>query len=209
MIDLYALYEEKAQDGLLTIHPSRWLYAGRQLGCGGVFDLLFRENQAIRVGDQIVQHFRQLYKVDLNSKVRHKYGYYFATSAVADRYFKYVPEGYMLECGIQDMLSVCHPDGHAEVYTPVGFVDLLLPSAVVEIKSFIRWKHALGQVLAYSTYYPDYAKIIHLYVRGDQNPKLEHPLRICSQFNVHITYQNLLPSELGPMSRLGKIVIAS
>jgi hypothetical protein len=64
MIDLYALYEEKAQDGLLTIHPSRWLYAGRQLGCGGVFDLLFRENQAIRVGDQIVQHFRQLYKVD-------------------------------------------------------------------------------------------------------------------------------------------------
>ncbi|MEJ2767427.1 hypothetical protein [Mycetohabitans sp. B46] len=209
MIDLYALHEEKAQDSLLTIHPSRWLYAGRQLAGSGVFDPFSREKQAIRVGDHIVQHFRQLSEIDLNIKGRHKHGYYFATSAVADRYFKYVPEGDMLECSIQDMLSVCHPDGHAEVHTPVGFIDLLLPSAVVEIKSFIKWKYALGQILAYSTYYPDYAKIIHLYVRGNQTPKLEHPLRICSQFNVHITYQNLLTSELGPMSRLSKIVIAS
>ncbi|WP_141684887.1 hypothetical protein [Burkholderia stabilis] len=204
MIDLYAIHEEKARDGLLTIHPSRWLYVGRQLGRGGVFDLLSHGTQEIRIGDQLVEHFRQLRDVGLNSKVRHKHGYYFATSEIADRYLKYVPRDRGLECAVRDVLSVRNPAGQAEVHTRVGYVDLLLPTAVIEVKSFVKWKHALGQVLAYSSYYPDRRKIIHLYIPGAQRPELAEQLKICAEFGVDITYQNLLPSRLGPLSRLGQ-----
>ncbi|WP_157381467.1 hypothetical protein [Burkholderia ubonensis] len=204
MIDLYAIHEQKAREGLLTIHPSRWLYTGRQLGRGGVFELLSPGKQEIRIGDQLVEHFRQLCDVGLNSKVRHKHGYYFATPEIAERYLRYIPRDRGLECAVRDMLSVRNPVGQTEVHTRVGYIDLLLPTAVIEVKSFIKWKHALGQVLAYSSYYPDRRKVIHLYISGDQRPELAEQIRICAEFNVDITYQNLLPSRLGPMSKLGQ-----
>ncbi|MBR8347024.1 hypothetical protein [Burkholderia ambifaria] len=204
MIDLYGIHEQKARDGLLTIHPSRWLYAGRQLWQGGVFDLLSRGTQEIRVGDQLVEHFGQLRDVGLNSKVRHKHGYYFATSEIAERYLGYVPSDRALECAVRDVLFVRNPAGQAEVHTPVGYIDLLLPTALIEVKSFVKWKHALGQVLAYSNYYPDRRKIIHLYIPGTQRPELVEQLKICAKFNVDVTCQNLLSSQLGPMSRLGQ-----
>lgn len=203
MIDLYAIHEKKAGNGLLSIHPSRWLCAGRQLGRGGVFDLLSREKQVIRVGDQLVEHFRQLCDVGLDSKVRHKHGYYFATAAVADRYFKHVPDGGARECAVRDVLAVAEPDGHVEVHTPVGFIDFLLPTAIVEVKEVNRWKHAVGQVLAYSIYYPGRTKIIHLYGSHDQIPNAKERLRVCAQFGIGVRYQSLLSSELGAMSRLG------
>lgn len=204
MIDLYAIHEEKAREGLLTIHPSRWLYVGRQMGRGGVFDLLSQGTQEIRVGGQLVEHFGQLRDVGLNSKVRYKHGYYFATPEIAERYHKYVPRDRGLECAVRDVLSVRNPAGQAEVHTPVGYIDLLLPTAVVEVKDFVKWKHALGQVLAYSSYYPGRRKIIHLYIPSSQSPELSEQLKICTGFNVDITCQNLLPSRLGPMSKLGE-----
>ncbi|WP_146125833.1 hypothetical protein [Burkholderia cenocepacia] len=205
MIDLYAIHEQKAREGLLTIHPSRWLYTGRQVGRGGVFEFLSDEKQEIRIGNQLIEHFSQLRDADLNSKARHKHGYYFATPAIAERYLKYVPRDRGLECAVRDVLSVRNPDAQAEVHTLVGYVDLLLPTAVIEVKSFVKWKHALGQVLAYSNYYPDRRKVIHLYIRGAQHPQLAEQLKICTELNVEITYQNLLPSRLGPMSRLGDV----
>ncbi|WP_155294516.1 MULTISPECIES: hypothetical protein [Burkholderia] len=204
MIDLYAIHEQKAREGLLTIHPSRWLYTGRQLGRGGVFELLSRGKQEIRIGDQLIERFGQLHDAGLNSKVRHKHDYYFATPEIADRYRKYVPRDRGLECAVRDVLSVRNPTAQAEVHTRVGYVDLLLPTAVIEVKSFVKWKHALGQVLAYSSYYPDRRKVIHLYIPGAHRPELVEQLKICTEFNVDITYQNLLPSRLGPMSRLGQ-----
>ncbi|WP_175780004.1 hypothetical protein [Burkholderia anthina] len=206
MIDLYAIHEQKAREGLLTIHPSRWLYAGRQLVRGDVFGFLSHEKQQIRVGDQLIEHFWQLRDADLNSKLRYKHDYYLATSAIADRYLKHVPRDRGLECAVRDVLSVRNPAGQAEVHTRVGYVDLLLPTAVIEVKRFAKWKHALGQVLAYASYYPGRRKIIHLYIHGAQRPVLTEQLKICAEFDVDITYQNLLPSRLGPMSRLGEEV---
>jgi len=83
------------------------------------------------------------------------------------------------------------------------------PLIIFARKSLTKWKHALGQVLAYSTYYLDRAKVIHLYVPGDHTPKLKEHLRVCAQFEIAVAYQNLLTSELGPMSRLSEIVAAA
>jgi len=53
--------------------------------------------------------------------------------------------------------------GVTEVITPAGNIDLLTPTEVVEIKKVREWKHAVGQVLVYHTYYPSHTRRIHLF----------------------------------------------
>ena len=192
-IDLYAVHEKKAWRGLLTIHPARWLHAGGGLVGYGVFDLLSPDYQAIRIEDQLISHFKELSQV---SRARHKHAYYFATPAVAKRYCNYLPKGNMVECAVQDILAIRNPEGRIEVHTPVGFIDLLLPKAIIEIKRLENWKHALGQVLAYSAYYPNHAKVIHLYSQCRSAPDLKEPTRICQQFGVDLVHSIIYASNL-------------
>lgn len=42
------------------------------------------------------------------------------------------------------------PDSQVELPTAVGFVDVVTDDRVIEVKQASSWKHALGQVLAYS-----------------------------------------------------------
>ena len=44
--------------------------------------------------------------------------------------------------------------GESEVETPAGFIDVLRETEVIEVKYYRQWKHGLGQVLAYQSYYP-------------------------------------------------------
>lgn len=53
--------------------------------------------------------------------------------------------------------------GQIEVNTIVGNIDLLTDTEIIEIKRWSEWKTALGQILAYSRYYPDKTKRIHLF----------------------------------------------
>lgn len=45
--------------------------------------------------------------------------------------------------------------------TPAGIIDILTQTELIEIKHWIAWKSAIGQVMAYSRYYPDHKKIIY------------------------------------------------
>ena len=58
-------------------------------------------------------------------------------------------------------------DGAREVETPVGNIDVLTNKELIEVKALKSWKHALGQVLAYSYYYPKHKKVICLYGAGE------------------------------------------
>lgn len=53
--------------------------------------------------------------------------------------------------------------GLVEIATPVGRIDLLTDSEIIEVKAFKDWKAALGQVLAYSAFYPEHQKRLHLF----------------------------------------------
>ena len=53
--------------------------------------------------------------------------------------------------------------GQMEVKTPVGFIDILTQTHIIEIKEASCWKHALGQILIYGEYYPNYNKKIILF----------------------------------------------
>lgn len=84
--------------------------------------------------------------------------------------------------------------GLAEVPTAVGRIDLLTYTEVIEVKHIRGWKAALGQVLAYSSLYPEHGKRIHLFYKEDDLPK--KPYReeievICSALNVTVTFEEV------------------
>lgn len=53
--------------------------------------------------------------------------------------------------------------GECEVRTLVGFIDVLTPKVLYEVKEARGWKSALGQVLAYGRSYPDRKLCLYLY----------------------------------------------
>ncbi len=57
------------------------------------------------------------------------------------------------ERDISDLLAK-HERGKREVHTPSGYIDVLTDKYVDEVKIASKWKAAMGQVLAYKTYYP-------------------------------------------------------
>ena len=59
--------------------------------------------------------------------------------------------------------------GQIEVVTAVGRIDLLTNTEVIEVKEVSDWKAALGQILAYSSFFPEHIKRIHLF--GDCTPE--------------------------------------
>jgi hypothetical protein len=206
LVDLYEIHEQKAKDGLLSVHPARWLYAGR-IG-GGVFDIFAREEEAIQVGPRLIKHFNELSEVGLGGKAREKHGYYFASSTVAQRYYRCSFGRTGPECAARDMLALLEPDAMVEVSTPVGRIDLLLPTVIVEVKAVARWKEALGQVLSYSHFYPERDRIVHLI--GPQNSfSATEPARICGHYNVTLCWQSLSGGDSCTPMRLGPLVTAN
>lgn len=54
-------------------------------------------------------------------------------------------------------------DARREVKTPVGFIDLLTDTKLIEVKRLTDWKHAVGQLLCYSRFYPDHELWLYLF----------------------------------------------
>jgi len=53
------------------------------------------------------------------------------------------------------------------IKTPVGYIDVLTDTKIIEVKQINLWKHALGQVKCYGYYYPDKQKWIYLFNQRD------------------------------------------
>jgi len=77
-------------------------------------------------------------------------------------------------------------NGMIEVETPVGFIDVLTDSKIIEVKSQHLWKHALGQVKCYGYYYPDKQKYIYLFDCKDINKDIIDD--ICNSEGVMVKY---------------------
>lgn len=70
--------------------------------------------------------------------------------------------------------------------TAFGYIDILTVDEIIEVKEGRLWKHALGQILAYSDAYPEHKKIIWLF-DIEINPDIE---KICTKHNVEVRYYN-------------------
>ena len=80
-------------------------------------------------------------------------------------------------------------DGCREVKTPVGNIDVLTASEVIEVKHIKLWKSALGQVLVYGSYHPKLQKRIHLYGKHG-HLTLSEIKDHCSNFQVSVTWES-------------------
>jgi len=74
--------------------------------------------------------------------------------------------------------------GETEIKTPVGRIDVLTETHVIEVKDVCNWKHALGQVLSYGVFYPDRKKQIYLFGEADETEDMIAD--ICSKFEVEV-----------------------
>jgi hypothetical protein len=47
--------------------------------------------------------------------------------------------------------------------TPIGVIDILTETEIIEIKMFAHWQKSIGQILSYSYYYPEHNKKIYFF----------------------------------------------
>ena len=78
--------------------------------------------------------------------------------------------------------------GKMEVITPVGRIDILTSTEIIEVKVAQSWKSAMGQIIAYSYFYPSHQKRIHLYGSAHSDSK-EYIEKICNAYGVIVTWE--------------------
>jgi hypothetical protein len=76
--------------------------------------------------------------------------------------------------------------GLVEVRSGSGFCDILTNDEIIEVKSFVCWRHALGQVLAYSRFHYGRRCRIHLFDAGASD--LTEVSQVCTTFGVGVSF---------------------
>jgi hypothetical protein len=86
--------------------------------------------------------------------------------------------------------------GIRSILTPVGKVDILTSTQIIEVKEYSRWREALGQILAHGYFYPHLEKRIHLIGTGETD-SLIHIKEICNGHGLIVTGQDdeLIPEQ--------------
>jgi hypothetical protein len=75
--------------------------------------------------------------------------------------------------------------GQTEVNTPIGKIDILTNTELIEVKKFKSWKAAIGQIISYGYFYPNKNRRIHLFDTG--NNDLTIIKNICIKNNIILT----------------------
>jgi hypothetical protein len=83
--------------------------------------------------------------------------------------------------------------GDMEAYTPIGPIDLVTKTEIIEIKRIEDWKTALGQVIAKAQTFPKQTKRIHLF--GESSKQLKKITNHCQVLDVMVTFEKVV-SEL-------------
>jgi hypothetical protein len=81
--------------------------------------------------------------------------------------------------------------GDMEVATPIGPIDLVTPTEIIEIKRIEEWKTAFGQVISKSQTFPKHNKRIHLF--GESSKQLKKITTHCHPFEVTVTFEAVIP----------------
>ena len=76
--------------------------------------------------------------------------------------------------------------GPVKVKTATGRIDLLTDTELIEVKHINDWESALGQVPAYSSFYPEHQKQIYLFGTADLLKQIAIRLT-CNDLGVVVT----------------------
>ncbi|ARV58090.1 hypothetical protein BZZ01_05075 [Nostocales cyanobacterium HT-58-2] len=80
--------------------------------------------------------------------------------------------------------------GLREVETPVGRIDLLTDTEIIEVKNIKDWKAAIGQVLAYSGFFPEHRKRLHLFGKKGEMVT-STAVTICAELGITVTFEEV------------------
>lgn len=94
-----------------------------------------------------------------------------------------------IEKAVRDRLH-SQLNGLIEVGTLAGRIDLLTNTEIIEVKHVSEWKSAMGQVLAYSSFYPKHSKRIHLWGRKGEMASAT-AVTTCLELNIAVTFQEV------------------
>lgn len=104
------------------------------------------------------------------------------------RYPKAKDQKRQTEKVVRDRLANSIPGSKIEVSTKSGRIDILTPSEVIEVKQVRRYKHAMGQVISYSHYYPQHMRRIHLYGKVSIKQR-KLIIQECSNAGIKVTFE--------------------
>jgi hypothetical protein len=121
-------------------------------------------------------------KADLFKDINDEWDYIDADDDEEDH-----PKEKRLETVLCEDLSI-ELHGQTEIKTPIGYIDIMTNTEIIEVKRVRKWKWALGQILVYGLYHPEKVKRIHLFGRC-KDTKLETIKEHCGKFDVVVTWQ--------------------
>ena len=185
----------KIQGKFYPLQNEEWLYACRELTQAQLAVLYYiRTNDPYNQGIEIncAEIARLLSKPE---RIVHRQTVSRALKELVDK--GYFPESFRFKLAPSDNTERLVRDrlkselgGEVEVVTAVGRIDLLTESEVIEIKEINNWKEALGKILAYSAFFPEYSKRIHLFGRPNL-AKLALAQATCSEFGITVTFEEV------------------
>jgi hypothetical protein len=79
--------------------------------------------------------------------------------------------------------------GKTEVSTPVGRIDIVTDTEIIELKNVKNWKGAIGQVKSYGKFYRDHQLRVHLF-GAITKTQLQQVHSICSAENIILTWES-------------------
>ena len=82
--------------------------------------------------------------------------------------------------------------GLIEVATLTGRIDLLTDAEIIKVNHVSEWKSAMGQVLAYSGFYPEHGKRIHLWGKKGEMVSAT-AVTICLELGITATFEEVKP----------------
>jgi hypothetical protein len=77
--------------------------------------------------------------------------------------------------------------GKLEVETDHGLIDILTKKEIIEVKTAKHYKYALGQILAYSVYYPKKDKVIYLFDLYE-NINIDKIMKLYDKYDVELRF---------------------
>ena len=184
LIDLLDLHYEKLREGTPFPPPSLWC-------CQGTTGINLKS--AIRALDSLPPPFKikgifcdGTKTITLSDKYNEKRGDYLAQPYAAKKYKDYIPTGKGIEDCYRALYLYDNPNSKIEVACPVGIIDCINETEIVEFKNSKYWKEGLGQLLSYSVYFPEKKRKLSLF--GNTNTSSVEIKKVAAALDVIVEF---------------------
>ena len=99
------------------------------------------------------------------------------------------PKKKVLEQDVQKKLEKRLKCGHK--YTPAGIIDIFNPkdNTITEIKCWQHWKHAIGQLVCYGYYHPNFMLKAHFFGEIPPEERKIVILTICAHNRIAVSWE--------------------